>query len=72
MSLRPFLSHLERHPDAAKLAEPDTHAFVSASLKPYLIAAVAMLGAWFRAEDVPFTNEELVAEALSPRRDQRK
>src|ERR687894_792405 len=41
MSLRPFLSHLERHPDAAKLAEPDTHAFVSASLKPYLIAAVA-------------------------------
>ena len=41
MSLRPFLSHLERHPDAAKLAEPDTHVFVSASLKPYLIAAVA-------------------------------
>src|ERR687894_341311 len=41
MSLRPFLSHLERHPDAVKLAEPDTQAFVSASLKPYLIAAVA-------------------------------
>src|SRR5215211_2174491 len=41
MSLRPFLTHLERHPDAAKLAEPDTQAFVSQSLKPYLIAAVA-------------------------------
>src|SRR5215211_6607290 len=41
MSLRPFLTHLERHPDAAKLAEPDTQAFVSASLRPYLIAAVA-------------------------------
>ena len=41
MSLRPFLAHLERHPDAARLAEPDAHAFVSQSLRPYLIAAVA-------------------------------
>src|SRR5918994_458092 len=41
MSLRPFLSHLERHPDAATLAEPDARAFVSQSLRPYLIAAVA-------------------------------
>src|SRR5215208_1921337 len=41
MSLRPFLTHLERHPEAAKLAEPDVHAFVSQSLRPYLIAAVA-------------------------------
>ncbi|HZB75895.1 MAG TPA: transcription-repair coupling factor [Solirubrobacteraceae bacterium] len=41
MSLRPFLSHLERHPDAAKLAAPDARAFVSQSLRPYLIAAVA-------------------------------
>ena len=41
MSLRPFLSHLERHPDAARLAEPGARAFVSQSLRPYLIAAVA-------------------------------
>ena len=41
MSLRPFLTHLERHPDADKLAEPDARAFVSQSLRPYLIAAVA-------------------------------
>ena len=41
MSLRPFLSHLERHPDAARLAEPDARAFVSQSLRAYLIAAVA-------------------------------
>ncbi|MGI8780739.1 MAG: CarD family transcriptional regulator, partial [Solirubrobacteraceae bacterium] len=41
MSLRPFLTHLERHPDAAKLAEPDARAFVSHALRPYLIAALA-------------------------------
>jgi transcription-repair coupling factor (superfamily II helicase) len=41
MSLRPFLSHLEHHPDAPRLAEPDTRAFVSQSLRAYLIAAVA-------------------------------
>src|SRR5215212_7438810 len=41
MSLRPFLSHLERHPDADRLAEPGTSAFVSQALRPYLIAAVA-------------------------------
>ena len=41
MSLRPFLAHLDRHPDAAKLAEPDARAFVSQSLRPYLIAALA-------------------------------
>ena len=41
MSLRPFLTQLEHHPDAAKLAEPDARAFVSQSLRPYLIAAVA-------------------------------
>ena len=41
MSLRPFLAHLERHPDADKLSEPDARAFVSQALRPYLIAAVA-------------------------------
>src|SRR4051812_3211769 len=41
MSLRPFLSHLDRHPDAERLSEPDARAFVSHSLRPYLIAAVA-------------------------------
>src|SRR5687767_12922424 len=41
MSLRPFLSHLEHHPDAPRLAEPDTRAFVSQSLRAYVIAAVA-------------------------------
>src|SRR5688572_33470818 len=41
MSLRPFLAHLARHPAAARLAEPDTRAFVSQSLRAYLVAAVA-------------------------------
>src|SRR3954454_6785447 len=41
MSLRPFLAHLDRHPDAAALAEPDARAFVSQSLRAYLIAALA-------------------------------
>jgi transcription-repair coupling factor (superfamily II helicase) len=41
MSLRPFLSHLDRHPDAERLSAPGTRAFVSQSLRPYLIAAVA-------------------------------
>jgi transcription-repair coupling factor (superfamily II helicase) len=41
MSLRPFLAHLERHPDADKLSEPGARAFVSQSLRPYLIAALA-------------------------------
>jgi transcription-repair coupling factor (superfamily II helicase) len=41
MSLRPFLSHLDRHPDADRLSEPGARAFVSQALRPYLIAAVA-------------------------------
>ena len=41
MSLRPFLAHLERDPDAARLSEPGARAFVSLSLRPYLIAALA-------------------------------
>src|SRR6188472_2624321 len=41
MSLRPLLRHLEHHPDAARLDEPGAHAFVSQSLRPFLIAAVA-------------------------------
>jgi len=41
MSLRPFLEHLERHPDADALSAPGARAFVSQSLRPYLIAALA-------------------------------
>ena len=41
MSLRPLLSYLDRHPDAERLAEPGANAFVSQSLRPYLIAALA-------------------------------
>src|SRR5688572_29715689 len=41
MSLRPFLAHLERHPQADALSAPGARAFVSQSLRPYLIAAVA-------------------------------
>src|SRR3954470_12517351 len=41
MSLRPLLRHLEHHPDAARLEEPGARAFVSQSLRPFLIAAVA-------------------------------
>src|SRR3954452_22489429 len=41
MSLRPLLRHLEHHPHAPRLEEPGARAFVSHSLRPYLIAAVA-------------------------------
>jgi transcription-repair coupling factor (superfamily II helicase) len=41
MSLRPFLAHLERHPDADQLSARGARAFVSQSLRPYLIAALA-------------------------------
>src|SRR3954453_22680220 len=41
MSLRPLLRHLEHHPDAPRLEEPDARAFVSQALRPFLIAAVA-------------------------------
>src|SRR3954449_11840260 len=41
MSLRPLLRHLEHHPDAARLEEPGARAFVSQSLRAFLIAAVA-------------------------------
>ena len=41
MSLRPFLSKIDLHPDAAALAAPDARAFVSQSLRPYVIAALA-------------------------------
>ena len=41
MSLRPLLRHLEHHPDADRLFEPGAHAFVSQSLRAFLIAAVS-------------------------------
>ncbi|HYM56817.1 MAG TPA: transcription-repair coupling factor [Solirubrobacteraceae bacterium] len=41
MSLRPLLRHLEHHPDADRLLQPGAQAFVSQSLRAFLIAAVA-------------------------------
>src|SRR3954451_22710298 len=41
MSLRPFLSHLEHDPAAAKLADEGGSAFVSQSLRPFIVAALA-------------------------------
>ena len=40
MSLRPLLTHLHETPDGATLARDGGRAFVSASLRPYLIAAL--------------------------------
>ncbi|HEV2753870.1 MAG TPA: CarD family transcriptional regulator, partial [Solirubrobacteraceae bacterium] len=40
MSLRPLLAHLDDTPDGATLAREGGRAFVSASLRPYLIAAL--------------------------------
>jgi transcription-repair coupling factor (superfamily II helicase) len=45
MALRPLLSHLADHPDGARLARDGGRAFVSASLRPYLVAALADAGA---------------------------
>src|SRR3954464_15330096 len=39
--LRSFLNHLEHDPAAAKLASEGGHAFVSQSLRPFIVAALA-------------------------------
>ncbi|HEY1538741.1 MAG TPA: hypothetical protein VGF63_05030, partial [Solirubrobacteraceae bacterium] len=41
MSLRPLLSHLTDDPSGATLARDGGRAFVSASLRPYVLAALA-------------------------------
>src|SRR6476469_2479795 len=41
MALRSFLSHLENDPQASRLADEGGSAFVSQSLRPYLLAALA-------------------------------
>ncbi|MEA2192229.1 MAG: hypothetical protein QOI73_2350, partial [Solirubrobacteraceae bacterium] len=41
MSLRPLLSHLTDDPGGAKLAREGGRAFVSSSLRPYVLAALA-------------------------------
>ena len=41
MSLRPLLTHLTDAPDGATLARDGGRAFVSASLRPYVLAAIA-------------------------------
>ena len=41
MHLRPLLSHLSADPDGAALARDGGRAFVSASLRPYVLAALA-------------------------------
>ncbi|MGA2163478.1 MAG: transcription-repair coupling factor, partial [Solirubrobacteraceae bacterium] len=44
MSLRPLLGLAQDDPGAARLASEGGHAFVSASLRPYLIAGLAEIG----------------------------
>src|SRR5690349_23186647 len=41
MSLRSFLSHLEHDPGAVRLADEGGSAFVSQSLRPFVVAALA-------------------------------
>src|SRR4051794_12096753 len=41
MALRPLLSRLQEHPDGAALIRDGGRAFVSQSLRPYLVAALA-------------------------------
>jgi transcription-repair coupling factor (superfamily II helicase) len=41
MSLRPLLAHIDRDPTAARLADEGGRAFVSQSIRPYVIAALA-------------------------------
>jgi transcription-repair coupling factor (superfamily II helicase) len=51
MPLRPLLSHIEEDPAALSLARDGGNAFVSSSLRPYVIAALAELdGARERAQ----------------------
>jgi transcription-repair coupling factor (superfamily II helicase) len=51
MPLRPLLAHIEEDPAALKLARDGGNAFVSSSLRPYVIAALAELdGARERAQ----------------------
>jgi transcription-repair coupling factor (superfamily II helicase) len=49
MSLRPLLGFVEDDPGASRLAREGGRAFVSASLRPYLIAGLAEIGAEGRA-----------------------
>jgi transcription-repair coupling factor (superfamily II helicase) len=44
MALRPLLAHIEEDPVALKLARDGGNAFVSSSLRPYLIAALSEAG----------------------------
>ena len=41
MALRPLLARLQEHPDGAALVRDGGRAFVSQSLRPYLVAALA-------------------------------
>ena len=41
MALRPLLSRLAEHPDGAALIADGGRAFVSQSMRPYLVAALA-------------------------------
>ncbi|MGZ6709881.1 MAG: hypothetical protein ACXVFN_23440, partial [Solirubrobacteraceae bacterium] len=41
MALRPLLSRLSEHPDGAALIADGGRAFVSQSMRPYLVAALA-------------------------------
>ncbi|MFA9273139.1 MAG: hypothetical protein ACEQSX_20855, partial [Baekduiaceae bacterium] len=41
MTLRPLLSHLDESPDAVALQRDGGRAFVSAALRPYVLAALA-------------------------------
>jgi transcription-repair coupling factor (superfamily II helicase) len=49
MALRPLLGLVEQEPAAVKLARDGGHAFVSTSLRPYLIAALADMDALARS-----------------------
>ena len=68
MPLRSFLGHLEHDPTASRLADEGGSAFVSQSLRPFLLAALAVtveltLGQRLRAQVVDRLSDRAAAAA---------
>src|ERR1700684_2732017 len=71
MPLRPLLAHIEEDPAALSLARDGGNAFVSSSLRPYVIASLAELdGARERAQLIVVGDDRAArgAACATPRR----
>ncbi len=65
MPLRTLLAHIEDDPAALKLAREGGHAFVSSSLRPYTIAALAETGAAAQRAQLVVVGDDRAARDLA-------